>query len=117
MSTMAALPSLAIQVDSRLLSASTAGALEEIHIQQRLSQPGLCEMTFFSTGDSSPDLEGISAGSLVEMTVPSSRKTLFQGEITAIEYGYEAAHGQTIRLRCYDVLHRLRKRQPVRVHV
>jgi phage protein D/phage baseplate assembly protein gpV len=91
--------------------------LEEVRVHERLSQPSLCELTFFNGGISLPDLEKISTGSTIGLTVPSTRKSLFQGEITAVEYGYDASHGQTIRLRCYDVLHRLRKRQPVRVHV
>jgi len=117
MSAVVTLPQIDIEVDGRSLSTSAAGALEEVRVQQRLSQPSLCELTFHGSGDSLTDLENISAGSRVLLTMPSTRKSLFQGEITAVEYGYEASHGQTIRLRCYDVLHRLRKRQPVRVHV
>jgi phage protein D/phage baseplate assembly protein gpV len=117
MSAVATLPRIDVELESQPLSAGAVAALEEVRIQQRLSQPSLCELTFFSTGGSLPDLDDISAGSRVELRLPSSRKSLFQGEITAVEYAYDAAHGQTIRLRCYDVLHRLRKRQPVRVHV
>jgi phage baseplate assembly protein gpV/phage protein D len=42
---------------------------------------------------------------------------LFTGEVTAIEYVYEPARGQEMRVRGYDRLHRLRKRQSVHAHV
>jgi phage baseplate assembly protein V len=42
---------------------------------------------------------------------------LFNGDVTAVEYGYDPSHGREIRIRGYDVLHRLRKTQSVRAHV
>jgi len=117
MSAVAVLPHVNIELDGQLLAESAAATLEEIRVQQRLSQPGLCELTFYSGRDSLVALEDISTGSQVRLSVPSSSKSLFQGEITAVEYSYGADHGQRIRVRCYDMLHRLRKRQPVRVHV
>ncbi len=117
MSTMIGLPRINIQLDGQSLPESAAAALEEVRVQQKLSQPSLCELTFRSGREPLRALEDIAAGSRVRLTVPSNQKSVFQGEITAIEYGYEPSHGQTIRVRCYDLLHRLRKRQPVRVHV
>src|SRR5262249_25087446 len=117
MSTVAVLPHVNIELDGQLLPESAAATLEEIRVQQRLSQPSLCELTFYSGRDSLTALEDISTGARVRLTVPLSADSLFQGEITAVEYSYGADHGQRIRVRCYDVLHRLRKRQPVRVHV
>jgi uncharacterized protein involved in type VI secretion and phage assembly len=117
MSTVASVPQIDIELDGQPFPASASAALEEVRVQERLSQPSLCELTFFHAGAALPSLERISAGSTVELTLPSTRKSLFRGEVTAVEYGYDAAHGKTIRVRCYDALHRLRKRQPVRVHV
>src|SRR5262249_46851688 len=34
-----------------------------------------------------------------------------------VEYLYEPDYGQVVRVRGYDLLHRLRKRQPVRIHL
>lgn len=117
MSTMVTLPRIDVQLDGQSLSNGAAATLEEVRVQQRLSQPSQCELTFYSGRDSLQDVQDISAGASLLLTVPSTGKSLFQGEVTAVEYEYGAAHGQTVRVRCYDQLHRLRKRQPVRVHV
>ena len=117
MTLVASIPQLEVELDGESLAATAAATLEEVRVQHRLSQPSLCELTFVVQRDPIPDLQDLSAGSSVRLTLPSSSACLFDGEITALEYSYEAAHGQTLRVRCYDKLHRLRKRQPVRVHV
>lgn len=117
MSVIASLPHLDIELDGASLAETAAASLEEVRVQHRLSQPSLCELTFFVTRDPIPGLQDLRAGCRIRLTLPSSSACLFDGEITALEYSYEPAHGQTLRVRCYDKLHRLRKRQPVRVHV
>lgn len=117
MSVVAALPSLAVELDGSPFAGAAVATLEEVRVQHRLSQPSLCELTFFITRDPVSELQNLRAGSDLRLTLPSSSTCLFHGEITALEYGYEASHGQTLRVRCYDKLNRLRKRQPVRVHV
>jgi phage baseplate assembly protein V len=117
MSVVASLPHLDVELDGESLAETAAATLEQVRVQHRLSQPSLCELTFVVTRDPVPDLQSFRPGSAIRLTLPSSSRSLFEGEITALEYGYEAAHGQTLRVRCYDKLHRLRKRQPVRVHV
>src|SRR5262249_9893590 len=117
MSTLVGLPRIDVQLDGQSLPESAAAALEEVRVQQKLSQPSLCELTFRTDRDAVRELEAIAAGSRVRLNAPPNPKSLFQGEVTAVEYGYAPSHGETIRVRCYDLLHRLRKRQPVRVHV
>jgi phage baseplate assembly protein gpV/phage protein D len=117
MSLVASLPRIDVELDGESLAEAAAATLEEVRVQHRLSQPSACELTFFLNRDPIPDLQNLRAGSGVRLTLPSSSACLFAGEITALEHSYEAAHGQTLRVRCYDKLHRLRKRQPVRVHV
>jgi phage baseplate assembly protein V len=117
MSAVAVIPQVEIELDGDPLAKNAAAALEDVRIQHRLSQPSVCELTFFVPRDSIPDLQNLRSGSAVRLTLPSGAGSLFDGEITALEYGYGADHGRTIRVRCYDKLHRLRKRQPVRVHV
>jgi len=116
-STTACLPHLGIQLDGETLEQDAITALEEVRIQQRLSQPTLCEVTFSLTRETTRELRNIAAGSQLSLTDPSHTHPLFDGEITAVEYAYGPAHEQTVRVRSYDKLHRLRKRQPVRVHV
>ncbi len=117
MSVVATLPSLNVELDGNPLGKVAVATLEEVRVQHRLSQPSLCELTFFVTRDPVSELQNLRTGSDVRLTLPSNSACLFHGEITALEYGYESAHGQTLRIRCYDKMHRLRKRQPVRVHV
>src|SRR5437867_7597724 len=117
MSVVAALPSLCVELDGNPFAKAAVATLEEVRVQHRLSQPSLCELMFFVTRNPVSELQNLRTGSDVRLTLTSNSSCLFHGEITALEYGYEAAHGQTLRIRCYDKLHRLRKRQPVRVHV
>ena len=117
MSAVLALPRIDIEFDGKALPENAAAALEEVRVQQKLSQPTLCELTFFSSREPLAGVSSMSAGVRLRVTVPPNLTPLFDGEITAVEYAYEPAHGQTIRVRGYDILHRLRKRQPVRVHV
>jgi phage baseplate assembly protein V len=116
MSAIAVLPRIDVEVDGSILASGASAALEEILIQRRLSQPSVCELTFFAPRGPISELHAIRTGSSVHLSLPESRDSLFDGEITAVEHLYEASHGQTIRVRCYDRLHRLRKRQPVRAH-
>ena len=117
MSEVATLPHLDLEFDGQPLAKTAVATLEEVRVQHRLSQPSVCELTFRVVRDPIPELKDLRAGSAVRLSLPASSSCLFQGEITSLEYNYEAAHGQTLRVRCYDKLHRLRKRQPVRVLV
>jgi phage baseplate assembly protein V len=117
MSAVINLPRFDVELDGATLNKTAVATLEEVRVQHRLSQPSVCELTFLTARDPISDLQNLGAGSHVRLTLPSEPGCLFDGEITALEYGYEANHGRTIRVRCYDKLHRLRKRQPVRVHV
>ncbi len=47
----------------------------------------------------------------------SHEPPLFVGEVTAVDYEYGPARQRVVRVRGYDFLHRLRKRQPVGAHV
>lgn len=117
MSVVTSLPHLDLEFDGSALAETAAASLEEVRIQHKLSQPSVCELTFFVTRDPIPGLQNLRAGSSIKLSLPSNSATLFDGEITALEYSYEASHGETLRVRGYDKLHRLRKRQPVRAHV
>ena len=51
------------------------------------------------------------------MVVEGCREALFTGQITAVEFDYSTSGGYRVFVRGYDLLHQLRKRQPVRAHV
>lgn len=117
MGVVSTLPRLEFELDGESLAAAAAAALEEVRVQHRLSHPSMCELTFFVNRDAILQLDDLRPGRAVRLLLPAESEPLFAGEITAMEYGYDAAHGRTLRVRCYDKLHRLRKRQPVRTHV
>jgi hypothetical protein len=110
-------PALSIEVESDLLSSEDLSVLGELRIEHRLSLPSQCELTFF---DPHPVwVESVLAwhGRALRVAVAPVPTPLFTGEITAVEHSYEAGHGSVLRVRGYDLLHRLRKRQPLRVHI
>jgi phage baseplate assembly protein V len=110
-------PALSIEVESDLLSSQDLSVLGEVRIEHRLSLPSQCELTFF---DPHPVwLESVLAwhGRALRVAVAPVPTPLFTGEITAVEHSYEAGQGSVLRVRGYDLLHRLRKRQPLRVHI
>jgi len=117
MSSVAALPQFTLELDGSSLPHESIEALTEVRVQQALSQPSICELTFQIGRNPLPGILNISTGTHLRLTVAPSTALLFDGEVTAIEYAYEPAYQRVIRIRGYDILHRLRKRQPVRVHV
>jgi uncharacterized protein involved in type VI secretion and phage assembly len=112
---LATLPRLSVDVDGVPLGADLIRGLTEVRVQQRLSQPAQCELTFSEPADEL--LSAVSPGSALRLLVDAGADALFSGEVTALEYVYGSAHGYDLRVRAYDPLHRLRKRQTVRVHV
>lgn len=117
MKQISTLPQVSVQVNGAPLSREDARSLGEVRVQQRLSLPSLCELTFFEPGGALAKGSALSPGSEIRVEVRGTELPLFEGEITAVEYCYDASHKREIRVRGYDRLHRLRKRQPVRAHV
>jgi phage protein D/phage baseplate assembly protein gpV len=111
------LPRVVVAVDDQPLSVEEMRTLWAVRVQQRLSLPTLCELTFIEPTVPLSQAEIIPAGSKIDVSVPGFEEPLFSGQVTAIEHIYESSHGREVRVRGYDALHRLRKRQPVRAHV
>jgi uncharacterized protein involved in type VI secretion and phage assembly len=88
-----------------------------VRVRQRLSLPSLCEVTL---ADPPPEIWRAPTplpGASLRLTARERSEPLFTGEIAAIEHVFEGTQGRMVRMRGYDVLHRLGKRQPVRGHV
>ncbi len=109
------LPAFSVEVNDSALSAADRASLGEIRICQKLSLPAQCELTFFNQPPAGV-MAALVPGARLRVKVGAGPE-LFAGEITALEYVYDAEQGRRLRLRGYDRLHRLRKRQPVRTHV
>lgn len=117
MSSVASVPQLLVQLDGSPLANEDRATLQEIRIQQRLSLPALCELTFADpqgplAGSAIPEL-----GASLHVSLQGVSDALFAGDVTAVEYDHKPSRELKVRIRGYDLLHRLRKRQPVRAHV
>ena len=103
---------LAVEIDGSPLAPAQAACLAGLRVRHALSLPAQCELAFHGIGPElaggAPDLVGAS------LKVAGENGTAFEGEITAVEHSYGPDGAQELRLRGYDVLHRLRKRQSVK---
>jgi len=86
-------------------------------IQQRLSLPTVCELAFYDPRGPIGEADVVLSGSSFRIGVEGHEGSLFTGQVTAVHYGYGSSQEREVRVRGYDLLHRLRKRQPVRAHV
>lgn len=109
-------PHVEVEVDGLALSPEDASTLATVRVQQRLSLPTLCELVFLDPGGDLADAS-LQPGPSLRVAVPGESEPLFIGDVTAVEYAYGSSQGLEVRIRGYDALHRLRKRQPLRAHV
>jgi uncharacterized protein involved in type VI secretion and phage assembly len=112
-----ALPRIDVSINGEKLADEDLATLSEVRVRSALSVPAQCELTFLNAPTSFGAGSAPSPGLALEVRVRGVDAPLFTGEITALEFGYEPSGSRKLRLRGYDVLHRLRKRQPVRAHV
>ncbi len=115
MNPLSALPPLRLTVNASSVSTVTMQALLEVQVRQALSAPSLCELVFAGPAAKLRSDQLLPGSSLTLDT--GEGEPLFTGQITALDYIYAPDSGQQLRVRAYDALHSLRKRQPVRVHV
>jgi len=116
-SSVVTIPKLSIETDQRPIAIEDARALAEVRVHQSLSKPTLCELTFHEPGGSLAGDAATLPGSSLRIEVEGFREPLFVGEVTAVSHEYGPSRELLIRIRGYDLLHQLRKRQPVDAHV
>lgn len=110
------LAQVAIEIDGAALPAEDCRTLGEVRVQQRLSLPSLCELRFFDPTGELAEATAMRVGAGLKVSVMGHDEPLFAGQVTAAEHVYESSGGSELRVRGYDRLHQLRKRQPVRAH-
>lgn len=116
MSPVRGVPELRIEAGGAPLSPVDLRSLGSVRVRQCLSLPTQCELIF--TDPRGPlASQGMAPGTSLRVSVAAQREPLFSGEVTAVEYVHTAGGPREVRVRGYDVLHRLRKRQPVKAHV
>ncbi|MFP3907282.1 MAG: phage baseplate assembly protein V [Acidimicrobiales bacterium] len=113
------LPGVEITVDGSPLNRSQLASLASVRVARVLSLPAQCEVAFAADG-----LLGVAASDLaqraaiggrLEVQVEGEPRPLFTGDITAHERDHAPDGSAELRVRAYDELHRLRKRQRVMV--
>jgi phage baseplate assembly protein V len=109
-------PVVTVEVDGVALAASDARALAEVRVRQVLSQPTQCELTFADPPGPLAPIVRLQPGVSLRVAVAGQADALFAGQVTAVEQVYGPNRRREVRLRAYDLLHRLRKRQSVRVY-
>jgi uncharacterized protein involved in type VI secretion and phage assembly len=110
---VASVAQIVIEVDGLAMARDEAAALSHAVIRQGVSAPAQCELTF--TGSSATDrLPGTLPGAALRIGIVGAEPDLFEGDVTVVEHVYDAERGHGFRVRAYDRLHRLRKRQSQR---
>ncbi|MEV4490730.1 phage baseplate assembly protein V [Micromonospora coxensis] len=96
---------------------AAARRLRAVRVAARLDQPTQCEVTY--AAHAGPDALDLGGGTAVPtgaaLAVRLGDRALFTGEVTCVEVEYAPDGAALLRLRGYDRLHRLRKRQQLRV--
>lgn len=110
------LPRVRVKVDGGALPPDLEACLTSLTVRQELACPAQLELVFVASPghdlDAAPQV-----GDAVSVVLEEGSESLFAGEVTAVELRYGGDGEAQLRLRGYDLLHRLRLRQPVRAHV
>ena len=110
----AVVPAVEIAVNGAPLDPAFLACLASVRVARRLSLPAQCEVGFALDGRQAAELPGRAGiGATLEVTVADDTGPLFSGDITGQEWAHTADGGAELRIRAYDPLHRLRKRQRV----
>lgn len=110
------LPQIDIDVDGHPLPQACARLFTGMRVQQHLSQPSQCELVFVQVDDGAVE-RAFALGAALRVSEREVPAALFEGRVSAIEFGYRAGRGNTISVRGYDDLMTLRNRQRVRAHM
>jgi phage protein D len=110
-------PQIIIEIDGLTLAAEVIQTIHEIRIKQILSSPSQCEIILQESHESLSAEALSKIGATIHIQIGHQKQSLFYGQITAIEQHYTASIRPLIHIRAYDLLHRLRKHQPVRTHI
>ncbi|MGC9347459.1 MAG: phage baseplate assembly protein V [Anaerolineae bacterium] len=116
MTTTIGLPQLRVAAEGLPLPGDAARALGHVRVQQRLSLPALCELTFYDPPGPLTAVSLLTLGTDLRVAVGEWGVPLFEGEVTAVQRVYGPAGGRELRVRGYDRLHRLRKRGEPRAY-
>lgn len=107
------LPELIITLAGRRLTTAEVARVVSVRVHSALARPTQCLIAWAT--DASVGLDP-ATGDALRVEIGGHREPLFVGEVTVVEYSLRADTGRQVRVRAYDALHRLRKRQFTRLH-
>lgn len=110
-------PRITIEIDGFTLASEIIQTIHEIRVRQILSSPSQCEIVLQEAHEAISAEVLSKIGAAIHIKVGHQEQSLFYGQITAVEQHYNASIRPLIHIRAYDLLHRLRKHQPVRTHI
>lgn len=110
------LPELVITLGRRRLAASEVAHVDSVRVRLALAQPAQCEITWHLPDAGAVRRLDAAPGDALRVELGGRREPLFVGEVTVTGYTHGADASLEIRVRGYDALHRLRKRQHTAVH-
>ncbi len=115
------LPQLSLELNDLPVPVNFYRPLTGVYVRQALNAPAQCELVFSDPPGSSEEMDQIaqqlSPGTHFRLKLVGIDIPLFIGQVTGNEYTYRPDSTREIRIRAYDLLHSLRKRQQVRAHV
>jgi uncharacterized protein involved in type VI secretion and phage assembly len=117
MATTAVLPRVTVAAGGVLLPIHAMRSLGQVRVQQRLSQPALCELTFYDPPGPLTAASLLRLGTELRVSIDGRQVPLFEGDVTAVQHAYGPTAGRELCVRGYDRLHRLRKRGEPRAYV
>lgn len=104
-----------VTVDGRPLGTDLARRIVSVRVATRLGTPAQCELAYATLRGTAAEHDRMPLGADIAVRLTGQEVPLFSGEVTCLTLAHAADTGTTLRVRCYDRLHRLRKRQQLRV--
>ncbi|WP_328416264.1 phage baseplate assembly protein V [Micromonospora sp. NBC_00389] len=106
---------LTVLLDGVELAGAARQRVRSLRVAARLDQPTQAELMLATTAGGGAFDPPVRPGTALDLRLADHPDALFTGEVTCVEVEYAADGAAVLRLRAYDALHRLRKRQGLRV--
>ncbi|MEU8212938.1 contractile injection system protein, VgrG/Pvc8 family [Micromonospora sp. NPDC049044] len=106
---------LIVLLDGAELTGAVRQRIRSLRVAARLNQPTQAELVLATSVGVGAFEPAVRPGTALDVRLADQADTLFSGEVTAVEVEYAGDGAAVLRLRAYDPLHRLRKRQGLRV--
>lgn len=93
--------------------------LASLRVVQRLDAPSQCQVSWTATTTDIRAVEaaGLSPGTRLSVHIETQPNAIFAGEIAAVEHIHQPSGALMLRVRAYDPLVRLQRKQTLQTHV